>query len=503
MWPRAVALTIACSILLPSICHAGEAVGRGEFEFFLDAAAFRMADGSTRQDIYLRLPNVGVRFKEAEGRLQAITRVTIVIRDANGEAVVKDGGEFKMHADEEALTTDPVKFHTLTKSYSLAEGVYKLSCAIQDLNSPKVTVLGMIRKKYNESVVRGYPLEVPTFPEDKMSFSDAKFLWSVGTEGDEQTYVPNPSRLYGLRRDSLRVYLEAYVPRSIASSTDLNIKTVILNEKGEQVTQSSVAAPRASATRSAVATYPILVTNDLNRFMAGGYSLYVSGGATDPLPVRIKAGSFSVAWDMRTWEQTRRHLIAEARFLLEEKDFKGFTSKSVGEQEAIVQNMWKELDPDPATGVNEAYEEFMERLAYVNVKYTDYQLGMLTDRGLIYLKYGPPDERIVDVIPLNRESMSDALQKVEDRYHPVNFSNTGGRMGYAKPQQNIVVDPRRLGAVGEEGNTAYPYELWIYNQSGDPIRKRDRNLEPDHGLRFIFVDREGYGRYRPPSRSYF
>jgi GWxTD domain-containing protein len=186
---------------------------------------------------------------------------------------------------------------------------------------------------------------------------------------------------------------------------------------------------------------------------------------------------------------------------LEDEDFKGFTDKSVVEQETIVQNMWKEIDPDPTTGVNEAYEKFMERLAYVNARYTDYQLGIFTDRGLIYLKYGPPDEKIVDVIPLNRESMSDAMEKVRDRYHPVNFSNSGGRLGYSKPQRDIIVDPRRLGAVGEGGDTAYPYELWVYNQTGDPIRERDRNLEPDHGLRFIFVDREGYGRYKLESSS--
>jgi GWxTD domain-containing protein len=212
-------------------------------------------------------------------------------------------------------------------------------------------------------------------------------------------------------------------------------------------------------------------------------------------------GSFSVAWDMRSWEVTRRSLLVEARFLLDDKDFKGFANKSVGEQEMIVQAMWKELDPDPSTGVNEAYEKFIQRLSYVNAKYSDYQLGTFTDRGLIYLKYGPPDERIVDVIPLNRETLSDAMQKVEDRFHAVNFSNTGGRLGYARPQQNIIVDPRRLGAVGEGGDTAYPFELWVYNQSGDPIRKRDRTLEAEHGLRFIFVDREGYGRYNLESSS--
>ena len=54
---------------------------------------------------------------------------------------------------------------------------------------------------------------------------------------------------------------------------------------------------------------------------------------------------------------------------------------------------------------------------------------------------------------------------------------------------------------GEQGDVGYPYELWTYNGGGDPILERDRSLEPDIGLRFIFIDTEGYGRYKLESSS--
>ena len=175
---------------------------------------------------------------------------------------------------------------------------------------------------------------------------------------------------------------------------------------------------------------------------------------------------------------------------------------SIGDQERILQQRWKEMDPDPLTGVNEAYEKFISRLDFVNAKYADYQLGFLTDRGIIYLKYGPPDESVVEVIPMNRETLSDAMEKVSDRFHSVNYSSTGGARGnYARPSRDIVTDPRRIGAVGEGGNVASAYELWIYNGIGDPILKSDKSAEPDIGLRFIFIDREGYGRYKLESSS--
>jgi GWxTD domain-containing protein len=155
----------------------------------------------------------------------------------------------------------------------------------------------------------------------------------------------------------------------------------------------------------------------------------------------------------------------------------------------------------PHTAVNEAHEKFLYRLDHVNAHYFDYQQGTFTDRGLIYLKYGEPDEVVAEVVPLNRESVADALEKVENRYHPVSFSTHGIRGTHRGPSKDIIIDPRRIGVVGEGGNVAYPYELWIYNDSGDPILARDKVMETEIGLRFIFIDREGYGRYKLESSS--
>lgn len=105
------------------------------------------------------------------------------------------------------------------------------------------------------------------------------------------------------------------------------------------------------------------------------------------------------------------------------------------------------------------------------------------------------------MVPQNRESLSDAMQKVDDKFHPIDYSNTGARLKFARPGDNIFVDPRHLGMVGEQGDVGYPYELWTYSGGGDPIMERDRALEMDIGLRFIFIDTEGYGRYKLETSS--
>ncbi|MFQ5511317.1 MAG: GWxTD domain-containing protein [Candidatus Krumholzibacteriia bacterium] len=496
-----VMLTVMLAV--PSQPRAENAVSAGDFDFYLDSAGFRKADGSTLEEIYLRVSNAQVRFKQIDGRLQGRARVSIRIRDDNGKTAVKESTRLKMYADNEAQARDPLRFQTLIRKFELAPGRYDISCVVEDLNSPKMTVLGMVRGAVKTSVVESGVLDVPDFSVEGMTLSDAKFMWRMERSQRGGVDHPNPSRLYGLYRDSLQVYFEAYVPADIARGQEaLQIETHILNEQGEVVRRASAPLPDAVLDGGPeTVRYPIVINEDLNRFPAGRYALYLNAGLKDRLLARVLAGRFSVAWDMKTWEASRQDFVAEAQFLLDEDDFDDFAAKSPGEQEVILQAMWKEADPDVLTGVNEAYQEFQKRLSFVNAKFTDYQLGIFTDRGLIYLKFGPPDEVVMDVMPLNRESVSDALEKVGDKFHVVNFSNSGGRIDYARPSRNIIIDPRRLGSVGEGGDVAFPYELWVYNGGGDPILKRDRSMEPDIGLRFIFVDREGYGRYKLESSS--
>jgi len=60
---------------------AAETVGWGDFEIFLDNAAFRSPAGGTTEEIYLRVRNSGVRFKEVKGKLEAKLRLQMTVVD--------------------------------------------------------------------------------------------------------------------------------------------------------------------------------------------------------------------------------------------------------------------------------------------------------------------------------------------------------------------------------------------------------------------------------------
>lgn len=63
------------------------------------------------------------------------------------------------------------------------------------------------------------------------------------------------------------------------------------------------------------------------------------------------------------------------------------------DRDRFVVNFWEQRNPHPGSGSNPFKEEHYRRLAYVNQHFASEVPGWKTDRGRIYILYGPPDER--------------------------------------------------------------------------------------------------------------
>jgi len=70
--------------------------------------------------------------------------------------------------------------------------------------------------------------------------------------------------------------------------------------------------------------------------------------------------------------------------------FKKFSTDD--EREQFVEQFWERRNPNPGSPENEFKEEYYRRIAYANEHYASGIPGWRTDRGRIYIMYGPPDE---------------------------------------------------------------------------------------------------------------
>ncbi len=119
---------------------------------------------------------------------------------------------------------------------------------------------------------------------------------------------------------------------------------------------------------------------------------------------------------------------------------------TVEEKERFIEQFWLRRDPDPSTPENEFKIEHYRRIQYANEKFSAGVPGWKTDRGMIYIKYGPPDT-------------------VE--------SHEGGET-YIRPTYE-----------GGGTTSVYPFEVWRYQYI--------EGVGPD--VEIEFVDKVGGGLY--------
>lgn len=487
---------IAVVLLTGAVPARAQYLGRGDFDFHLDTVAFRGRDDKVLTDIFVRIPNHSLRFKEAGKEWKSRVVFNFLLTDDGGREVFKQAETMVFSETDPSRVESSLAFQTVIKQLNLAPGAYWLSVGLENLDAPKISIVGLIKNKNKSSAVSKARLNLPRIPENEPSFSTPLFVWDVDPRAQGiRKYQPNAARMYGLYRDTLMVYVELYLPDEMAKAPSFDFRTELVSAESQTIRETKRTLPNPAPEGGALRTYPVFIREDLAAVVAGTYSLYLSFGLEGQTIARVKSGDFSVAWDIRTWEIPRREYLAEARFLLGDDQFKAFQQKSPGEQEQILDELWKSFDPTPETGVNEAYETFVERIAYINAHYSAKGPAVMNPQGEIYLRYGPPDEIVQDVVPLNYETLLEAEQIVENPYHPMNYSSTPSQEFTLPVIVNSIAGGSANARNRPEDNTGIPYELWIYVAGGEPMLKRDKIQEIDIGMRFLFVDRDGHGVY--------
>ena len=89
----------------------------------------------------------------------------------------------------------------------------------------------------------------------------------------------------------------------------------------------------------------------------------------------------------------QKWLSEEVPYIITDRERAAFKKLSTDdEREAFIENFWERCNPKPGSPENEFKEEYYRRIAYANEHYASGIPGWKTDRGRIYIMYGPPDE---------------------------------------------------------------------------------------------------------------
>ena len=92
-------------------------------------------------------------------------------------------------------------------------------------------------------------------------------------------------------------------------------------------------------------------------------------------------------------ESYKKWLDQDVRWIITDDERKAFMQLSNNEErDQFIEAFWQRRNPNPDSEDNEFKDEHYRRIEYANEHFAAGKPGWMTDRGRIYIVYGPPDE---------------------------------------------------------------------------------------------------------------
>jgi GWxTD domain-containing protein len=368
-------------------------------------AAFYLPDeGTTYLEIYYALYRHQLGFIGSEENSYRYAGVLVAARVYNekGDAVDSTATYFLSRvtdSSEEARTETrlfdflPVKIHP---------GRYRID----------ITAIDDVSKAVGRTSLA---VTVPDFSSSKPSASDLELAYEIREVSSDSALVansrlikegllvvPNPTGIYQLGIDSvINVYSELYgLDYSPGGDSGFEVRYLIKDPNGSVVHDYGWTKYEKPGS-SAVLTESL----DISRVSAGEYFLTLEAVdlavkrqtiATRQMIIHDVAGEGTATASTSDVQQ----MIDIAYYHLSEAEKIKLASLTPEGKANLIRQFWRDKDDDPSTPENPVYEEAVRRFKYANDNFStgsDLQNGWRTDRGRVYITYGPPDE-VNDVV---------------------------------------------------------------------------------------------------------
>ncbi len=179
-----------------------------------------------------------------------------------------------------------------------------------------------------------------------------------------------------LETDTL--YLKILIPDDVAEETDSI--SYLITDMETPVDSGKVAL---SVDESGFIYIPIKV----NKSWLGVLNITVNVGNEEK---SIDLGFVNTSIDR--YFQDISYLVEVMSVILPYNEYKELKDMKPIEQKSYLFEYWQSRDPTPETDENELLEEFYNRVEYVNAHFGVLSPGWKSDRGMVYIQYGKPDQ---------------------------------------------------------------------------------------------------------------
>jgi GWxTD domain-containing protein len=389
--------TLALTLMLSGFVHAQETEDSRSVQnlrvqpFYFDALNFAEYESfglEGRLDVYVHVPYDIVTFVKDEEFYVGGYDVTVLVMQTEGSKLVKEESwERRIELLTFERTNNP-NFYDLTQhTLRLDPGSYLLEVLFEDKESQKE-----FRLSKN--------VEVRKFDANLLGISDLMLVRAVENMGAKKQISPQINPNVASLKDGFQLFYEVYNPFQLGSIT---IEYSIIRKGKEVITKETT-----QGIKKGLNTF--LASINSSSLGVGSYALHVkmrrAGDSTESGVLANIERAFIVEWltagvpisivDLEeAIDQLRYYAKSEELEYIRETE-----DEDVRRQR--FEEFWERHNPAPGAKTNAAMVEYYNRVAFANQHFGHYLAGWKTDRGMVYILYGPAD--YIDRHPVDVES---------------------------------------------------------------------------------------------------
>ncbi len=354
-------------------------------QFYFDVLNFRSSIYKSRIDLYFQIPYSRLHFMRDGSDFVSSYEIRARLIDKNRAVAHEESWEETEITRGFDETTSDFILSSCQRHFIVDPGSYTLFLTVHQPES-------------GDSFSESCEVAARDFSSPSASISDIMILLTASRTGEKRTIVPNIRRNVYSQSDSFQVFFEVY---PAGSSDSLYITTEVLGSQDKAVYSNSRRVKSVlpvtrvfqelPKTSLAMGHYKIRVLlrgpdNEGNPVMAASsraFSIYFP----DLPPTVTDLDEAAEQMIFITGSSTIDSIKSETDPTAKEKKFLGF---------------WRHYRSKFSTDSRVLMEEYYSRVAYSNENFAHFFPGWKSDRGMIYILFGPPDE--VERYPFNIDS---------------------------------------------------------------------------------------------------
>lgn len=387
-------------LFLLLIVLAANGVEAKKLSAFFSYSAFYAPQQGPYLETYLSIESPSVNYKlNANNLYQATVQVTLTVKK-NEKIVYFD--KYNLRSPEVKDTLQRMNDFLDQQRIKLAEGSYDLTLSLTDKNSD------------DHSYDVTQKIDV-FFPQDKVSISNIELIDTYTTTATENNFskngydlVPRTANYYGQKDNALTFYVEFYNTDKILGTEPwlINYYVSEFQKKGVAANLTGFSRQQAVPLKGYIATIPLTV------LPTGNYELIVeaksktnevlasekiffqrnSGNTVEEVTAVTENIESTFAYKYTLRDTLREYLSCLYPIASPvEKQYidNQLASANIVDMQYFLYNFWNrrnKVNPEVA------WLSYLEEVRKVNATYsTRIQKGYKTERGRVYLQYGPPN----------------------------------------------------------------------------------------------------------------